>query len=422
MFDVSNVLIFEKSGTPIVMFDFKKHDVVVDEILISGFLSAINGFTSEVFSKTTDHFIVDQGNQKLTVFKQGEFMLTVFSTSDIMVVERKVHELMDYIGSTLAISLSNQESNKLHFGTIRRKLIRIFFYIPIAEDWMVKLDPTRGNVDTYRSEFPVLDELDQPKRIKELSFFRENQGATGESDGIEGRTITDAYEVLNYLHHEGVISFDSTVEFRDYIMGRENIAEVIEQGTRAPRLGLDAFPEINVINLVQDLKRIRLVQELIATHGKSVVKLLTILYNAGYVYLFNEEQRRVLLSRDISRNILRIIAKLLPEKQVADLVSNARNSIASPAITLAITIKGNKVSIIEDASIKSEFHEKHLVEAGAAWISFSKELISLAYQRLKKKFVKELYSLLMESTITLIHENDLDLLNPLLLQLEEIHA
>ena len=48
MVHVEKVILFDTGGVPVVLYDFNQNQLVLDEMLLSGFLSAISGFSLEL--------------------------------------------------------------------------------------------------------------------------------------------------------------------------------------------------------------------------------------------------------------------------------------------------------------------------------------------------------------------------------------
>lgn len=63
-YQVEKAFVFDQYGLAKVMFDFNQNQLVLDEILLSGFLSAIDGFSQNIFQNKSSHFVIDTGSQK----------------------------------------------------------------------------------------------------------------------------------------------------------------------------------------------------------------------------------------------------------------------------------------------------------------------------------------------------------------------
>ncbi|MHA1791620.1 MAG: hypothetical protein ACTSVI_03180, partial [Promethearchaeota archaeon] len=83
--DISSIIIFTKHGIPIVMYDLTEDKLLVEPALISGFLSAIEQFSGEIFNKDSSYFSIEYGGKKISIFrnpKDDSVAITTFSRID----------------------------------------------------------------------------------------------------------------------------------------------------------------------------------------------------------------------------------------------------------------------------------------------------------------------------------------------------
>ena len=64
---IDKVIIFDSCGLAKVMFDFNENQLILDEVLLSGFLSAIDGISQSIFQGNSSYFVINNGDTFLVL-------------------------------------------------------------------------------------------------------------------------------------------------------------------------------------------------------------------------------------------------------------------------------------------------------------------------------------------------------------------
>ncbi|MEM2142316.1 MAG: hypothetical protein QXQ81_03585, partial [Candidatus Thorarchaeota archaeon] len=233
------VLIFDASGVPLLFFDFESHEMRVDKVLVTGFLTALQAFSSELFETAAPRIGIELGQNVVTMIRREDLILAVIGHRKYLHLERELTQMLAEIDHLLPRSGLVLEDQAI-LEPIRRRLIRILFKIPIAQDWIPVPVEESTAFETCQTECSWLSELDGHRRIEDLRVFGE-------------KPREEIYTILNALYVDGAVTFTNFIEDRDYIIGSEQVKCLLGRvSTDRDMLSL-SHPDVDIVSVVKDL-------------------------------------------------------------------------------------------------------------------------------------------------------------------------
>lgn len=404
MLQVDKIVMFNNGGVPIVLFDFNKGELVVDETLLSGFLSAIDGFSLELFQNQSSHFLIDNGIYKISLFKRSKVVMAAISSVSLMDLKPEFDNLLKYFENTYPIGTIFTSDVEI-YEDFRVKLIRTLFYLPIAEDWIPSFKENANKIQELKNKYPVLNEIDGNKSIYDLSDFNQE-----DSEKV--------YEILNFAHFEGAIDFEYVIEPKDYVIGTKRLQEILTGNPDEYKKLKQQYSEINLIDLIKDLAIPLRVHEIQEKYNDKVTEILKSLYDDEYLEILDEKFRQILIIMDIINDLLGMLQKLDSKGIVLKFVKETVNSMDEPDIISRINFEGNNVSI-NKANFYSKFlDQKAITKIAELWLNFLMQLIDKFYPKFKDKLNQMMFNRLTEHYMQFIHNKDMKVLDSVLMKFE----
>ncbi|GAB4308171.1 MAG: hypothetical protein Kow0069_06210 [Promethearchaeota archaeon] len=403
------VMLLGSGGVPVALFDFESGSSEINDLLLSGFLNAIQSLASEIFSEKGDGMAIDVGTQKVTLVREKDLAFAVLGPHAFLHLREALRDLLRHFYEDVPLSGEVLSGGPL-VGKLRRKLARVLFREPVSKDWVpVPLgELPEGEVAAH----PWLSAVD---------------GATpvGDLPGFDDQAREEYYEVLNALHVDGHVTFANSLEARDYVAGSERLDSLFTRGNfDLDQLRLD-FPGVDVVALGRDLGEFVLVAELVERHGDGVFPLLERMYELGYLSLVDEAQRRVLIAMDAFLVFSRVVAEFLDPSTFTKEVDSLLKGVEDVEVRRCLEVRGGRVKVDKDPSAAAGASRERVAELVAAWTGLTVKLVERCYAEVgkaRKRFVQRVYDLLVDKYVDRVHPEDLDVLEPVLRVLELLQA
>ncbi len=396
---------FNINGLPIALFDFNDDSLILDETLLSGFLSALGSFSEELFKVQSKLFVLDYGKNKITEFKGNQYVLTIISNIPVLYLQHRVR--------TLFLELENLEivdgevPNPLIFEPFRRKLIRVLFRVPIAEDWVVIPNNNITTKVEVKDETCPMTCCCEKTTIKDCDYFT-------------SKLRNECYEKLNYAFYTKAITFENKIEEKDYVISTDKIQQFYISNDEECLLIIKSFPNLNFVKILKDLEKVVRISSLIESHGDKIQLLLKKLNEEEYVKIVDEEERQIYIMIDILSDLVGILSDLTDRSTVQKELQTHLKNLSNISITSQFDFEGDQISIQKSKIFLDIYTSDELQSLIEQWCYIAIKLIEVFYQKLKKKFVSNFQTLLMEKYLPFTHARDLDILDPLLLKLEQM--
>jgi L-rhamnose mutarotase len=405
MITVDKVIIFTIYGNPIVLFDFNSEQMVVDEMLLSGFLSAIDGFSSQLFQSNSKQMSIDTGKGIISLFKNDKIIITIIADTNLVRMADEIHKIIEYFSRTHDTDSSLMHSPE-EFWEARQKLIRVLYRIPISEDWIVVFNPNASKSQQYMSHYPEIFTSISKTEIKSLPIYM----------NMEKESL---YTILNAAYHDKVIIFENMIEGRDYVFGAEKITKILNTNSDDYRILRNSFPKTNIAAIIQDLSCAVRVKEILDTHGQQSSDLIHYLFENEYIHLVDETNRRIYISMELALGIINIVNTLTNKKKVQDTVKNALIELNDPGVTHKFEFQNDEVKIIKDACYADVLTEMEIQDLMKKWVDLSKLLIEAFYPKFKNKLIEKIYEFFTQEYLNNAHSYDLGVLDSILALLEK---
>jgi hypothetical protein len=406
MSTISRFILYNHGGVPLVSFQFDNNPNAFPEVLLSGFLSAITGVSNQLFEVNADRFYIDNGTKKINLFCSPEIFIAVLGSVQLMHLQHEFMELIHYFVNNYDINhpaLYEREE----LGDFYRKVIRVLFRYPIAEDWVVNPQLQTVNYAEVCQKYPLISQLVPNTQIRDQPSFDRSK-------------LQEIYEILNYARYYGVLIFDNDIEPRDYIIGNVFIRS---------SLNLEAFPldritsfarNINALNLMKALTNVCRVSNLIEEFGESVIFVLKNLNQEGYLDLLDEKSRRIYIVIDIANDMIRELYDVEKSTKVSASLRSALDQFARIDLQhLVEQDKDQRYYIKRSNDLLNIAHEETMNVKINSFTEFNLALLVIFNENFPRKMNKHLEPLLKVKYSQLIHDRDIDLLIPLLMKFDE---
>ncbi|WP_457558436.1 hypothetical protein [Candidatus Harpocratesius sp.] len=406
-YQVEKAFVFDQYGLAKVMFDFNQNQLVLDEVLLSGFLSAIDGFSQNIFQNKSTHFVIDNGSQKISLFKSEGLIIAIISDQDLIIYKDQILSLLSYFASNYPMDSSSRQDPEV-YEDFKIKLIYILFRKPISLDWIPVLDINDQNLSEWvhlKHKFPFLTEIDGKTEIQNLPRFSREKEET-------------ILEVFNYCFYQKMLHFDMMIEHRDYICGSEKLINLINGKSDEYKILKNKYQDFELIELFTDLKSHQAVFRLQSKYGEGILDVLNSLEQSGYIIIIPDNQRKILLLVDLIEEFLQILQSIVKPKKFTVDLRFLLDKIDFPEITSRIQMDAKLIWIKKDNILNVYSTASEMAHFMDIWIIFERTLVDFYYSKYKRQLNTILHEKLMNHYLNIIHPQDLVILNPLLSAIE----
>ena len=403
MVTVEKVFVFEQSGVPRVMFDFFEHQLVMDEILLAGFLSAIDGFSENLFQNPSSHFVINHGDRKISLFRGNELVIAAVSQHDILALKPQMDKLLQFFAEKYEIGETEIKEPGV-YDEFRRKLIRTLFYIPICDDWVPVPVTDHMRFFDLKLQFPRLEAINGQDPISKCPKFK--------NDNPE-----PSFEMFNFLYFEGAIIFKNHIEDRDYVLGLPQLITAIQGNQQLFTKLSTAFPKFDFVHLLKELQWIQSVSHIKDCFKEDVIPVLNYLFEKELLLILDENQRKIAIVAKIVEDLLQIILKIEKRKKLQVNLSGILTKMQHPEILAQIDLEGDHFVSLSN-HLPSVWDVAEINRIIELWGSFGRLLIAHYYPKYPKQLNKKFYQHLLNHLLPSMHSSDLQIIDPILHAIE----
>ncbi len=378
--------------------------MILDETLLSGFLSALGSFSEEIFKTKSKHFVLDYGKNKITEFKGEHYILTIISNIPVLHLQNRVSPLFHELDR---LEIHDAEiPNPLIFERFRRKLIRLLFRVPISEDWVVIPIENNKKVEMKDETCPMTC-CCVKTRIKDCVYF-------------SPELRYECYEKLNFAVYVKAISFDNIIEEKDYILATDKIRQFYIPNDEYCLSIIKNFPNLDFVKILRDLEKVVRFKSLVESHGDRIVPLLEKLNEKEFIKIVDEEERQIYIMIDILSDLVGILSDLTDRSLIQKELQTHLENLSNISIASQFDFEGDRIAIQKSKIFLDIYSNEEIKNLNEEWQFIAVKLIEDFYQKLKKRFISHFQTLLMEKYLPFTHTKDLDIIDPLLMKLEQM--
>ncbi len=402
---IEKVFVFDNSGIPKVLYDFNKNQLIVDGLLLSGLLNAIKSFSTGLFNENNTHFMIDNGTEKITLFKNYAVTIAIISDHSLLHLKDKFLHLLDFFTKKYPFKSPIMYSKEV-YKEFHCKLIRTLFPVPIAQDWIPVHQNCSDKWDNLVVQRTFLSRIDEKTEIRHLPGFTEEHKE-------------NYYEILNYAFYFGFIGFDNFLEKKDLIIGTEKMTGFLDGKCQDYQAVKDSFRGIEYLDLFKDLKAFQRIFNLQEKYGTEILDTLKVFLKMGFIELLNEELSQTLLLIDVLNDYLRILQDVVKRSIFTTHLKSILDDLDYPDIISRINLDMTPILIdhrdIMDRNACSEETEEFYQK----WMDFGEILIKKFYRQYKTILDEKFFIRFVDHYLNFFHTRELDLLTPYITKSEQ---
>ena len=217
--ELKYALLSDRAGIPIASFDLANGDVITDEVLFSGFITAIQAFMQELEKQEnpSEHGLIQAGNMQI-LFNRGVQTIGVLVGYDIEIsAVDQLRFLVKNFEESIGYDFGYWSMNDLvepFIDAYWRNVLSTFrdqvfheYYIPFLND---DFQASKERISDEKVEL-FLSFVDNKKSLREISFFSEIDWneltlmiAGMINDGVIYLNVSQSSEQRYYLTKEGM--------------------------------------------------------------------------------------------------------------------------------------------------------------------------------------------------------------------------
>ncbi len=387
------LIIKRESGIPLMLQKVDPRAMDMDPGLVSGFLYAIQSFSSEVVEKGADEFQIDYGKKLFTIFSGvNTFFVTItlgdWAPSYTPVIRGLIEEFEKdwYIETDL-----HEESAYQGF---RKILVERIGLQGLSEDWIPYFKRDIG---------PALDLLPVEKLIDGSNTISEILA------NVEGEP-NDALAHIARLWGASIISFKNLLDDCDIVIPTQELFRYIQSNT-SERKELEQFSGTLVKLLPQVLKLFdgkATVEEVLSDRPKDLYHLLDFLLQKRAIAVLSPEKKRILLVKELLEQTLRVSDSVYTPTNTLIALRTALEHVEVPEIITDIHVEQDSWNIDYGFLVYEGLTPNRIMEIHSVWISILMKLVKLLPSKNRKKFVTELVESLNEGIFDRYASDELD--------------
>ncbi|UYP48687.1 hypothetical protein NEF87_004972 [Candidatus Lokiarchaeum ossiferum] len=404
MRQIDKVIIFDNFGLAKVMFDFNEHKLIVDEVLLSGFLSAIDGLSQSIFQGQSSYFIIDNGNQKISLFKNRNIVLAAISNESLIDFKDQMHSLLQYFEEKYDITQDEVFDNEF-YEEFRIKLIRILFFLPIAQDWIPVLKNDMPKLPWFQQQFPLMEKINGKKEIQNFENY-----------SIEIKE--EIFEILNYAFFEDILTFKNIIESKDYIVGSEKLQNLLLGKSDEYKILKNQFFNFNLLNICKDVQNYSRILDLQSKFGDNVINVIEELYNLGYITLVGDEIRKLLNAVDLIEDLIIAFQKVGRKGKIIPEIKFFVEEFDEPEIISRFQFDKNQISLNKENLFDISNQFQSTKKSVDLWLHFGELLLDKFYLSYEKKLNNIFQDSILNKYLSCLHREDMAILDPFLSKLE----
>ncbi|MHA1909253.1 MAG: hypothetical protein ACW98Y_18295 [Candidatus Thorarchaeota archaeon] len=392
--NIEAILIIKRdSGIPLMLQKMNPRAMDMDPGLVSGFLYAIQSFSSEVVEKGADEFQIDYGKKLFTIFSGvTTFFVTITLGDWNKSYTPTIRELIQEFEKDWYIETDLHEESV--YQGFRRILVERIGLQGLSEEWIPYFKRDIG---------PALDLLPVETLIDGSNTIRD----------ILSKTEGEPNEALSHIARlwgASIISFKNLLDDCDIIIPTQQLFRYIQSNTDE-RKELERFSGTLVKLLPQVVKLFdgrATVEEVLANRPKEFYHLLDFLLQNQAIEVLSPEKKRILLVKELLEQTLQIADSIYSPTNTLIALRTSLEHVDVPEIIADIHVEQKSWNIDYGFLVYDGLTPNRIMEIHGIWISILMKLVKLLPSKNRKKFVTALVEALNEGIFDRYASDELD--------------
>ena len=376
------LLIMDKAGIPLLFqkLDPKRSDI--EPILLSGFLTAVKAFSTEIVDDSLSEFHLDYGKRLITILTGQKIVFAAIhnqkSTGRIIPVlspllkEFEIEYYQDELGQSGPLEV---------YDPFRERIATVMGITNPSLEWI----PFYSEIEdiSISSEIKVKDFIDNLSSINEI-ISKSNLSKP------------EVLKEISKLWTLGHIRFRNILTKQDIVISTSKISSYLQPHTDEWKDLKKEFP--NLAHLVPhilshlDGQTIvgTVIEELVDEGLESVYWLMDYLYINDALTILSPEKRRILMAKEILQKSLEIAIESYSTKEVIKNLREILTEINTPEIISQIRLKDQSWTIDYSFLVYEGLSPKDILNLYDVWLEILRLFIFSLDEKKRKKYIENL--------------------------------
>ncbi|MHA1792477.1 MAG: hypothetical protein ACTSVI_07520, partial [Promethearchaeota archaeon] len=301
-----------------------------------------------------------------------------------------------------------------YYNDFRVELIHVLYHFPVEDDWIPVFTRTDddnflGDIKEIFGKFKagekVLKLIDGKKTVKELS-------------SLSGEPMAFVQKVLDFACYEGIVAFENMIEPRDYVVSTQKFQDLLNDQERYQDLKKQ-FEFVDLVALKTELDKVARIKMILKKFGSHLLIVLKHFHSIGLIKLLNDQDRKLILTLDISNEYMEILNGLLKKKEFEAIVLNIINGMDVPFLRQIIKFEPDGVFFEKNGIFPLLKQVKNIDDLLSSLSRFIDLLIEKTYHKVKRKANEKIYNKLVDEYLDSLHESEMAVLDSFLYKFEK---
>ncbi len=403
---LESILIIQmESGIPLFHQQLDPRVESMDPALVSGFLFAVQAFSSEFVNRGSTAFHIDYGERLFQILMGQKVMFVLVSTGEIdSETLDKLKELLKEFETKWYIELETTVNSNL-YEEFRSVVVDKLGIQRVSPNWV-----------------PYFETSDAPCAENKLAQLIDNRRTIREIAEASGTEIESVITELSRLWAIGVIGFRHMLEPNDVVIPTKELYKYLQTGASEHR----QLQEFNK-NLVSILPRVvpaldgrTTVAEIIQRYSEDTYDLLDYLLSKKAVELITHERKRILLAKELMQLTLDVAVRVYSKKVTIQILRESLATIERPEIIADLQVSDSDYKIAYGYNVFDGMTHEQLAEIHKDWLNILKDFIRRLPEKNKRRFVEEMVDTLQIEFFDKYSSEELDGVEQFTQELEEL--
>ncbi|MCY3413181.1 MAG: hypothetical protein INQ03_16195 [Candidatus Heimdallarchaeota archaeon] len=372
------ITIMSSDGIPLLTQLISPNYNIPEPALISGFLSALQSFSSEVMSTTSDYMEINVSGQHLILLKRNKF---------------NIGGMMNKIGPDLKILL-NQVADE--FETLYQPSNS-----PLDEGlFNLFKDLILSTFANYLIELTWKPQIVQSDGLPDLDCFRFIDGQRSINQIIHQSTMDESIALTEIFRNwiNGHIAFQLNVSLDDYVQHNANTQPYLLSASQTCAFSKQGMPcfspdSVGCKNVLRNIKGIAPVKVL-ATISDDVIDHINCMYHYNILDRLTNEVKQLYLIKGIIQNLFEISEGKLNFGDLKEIIAKQSDVLLNAGIYSEIDVEKDRIKVDKDITKYKTMEREIIKKIVSYWTSY---LVNVISEIPKKKRSDIIQALLVEA-------------------------
>jgi len=404
--NIEAILIIQRnSGLPLLLQKLDPRVFDIDPALVSGFLFAIQAFSSEVFEANSSDLQIDYGKRLFTILIGNEIMMVAISSGGrsneiTPIVEDLLHEFesnwyveLEYHGD---IDGSGKQGDSSLFDGFRAVVIEKLGLQGMSLNWVPSIIEINSSVD-----------LSADCQFLELVNGKNSVGNIVQDSGIAKSEVIFGISRLWAL---GLVRFSNTLDRCDVIITTSALFRYLQKHTKECR-DITQFSNDLVNLLPQVIKYFNgktTVEGFLHKYSESAYALLDFLLRKRAIEILSPEKKRILMVKELLQKSLEVACETYSKNLALIVLRSIIMKNERPEIVAEIQVDEGTWKIDYGFQVYDGLNPHQVMDLHSAWIALLKEVVTSLPDKKRKKYVENLVDVLKDNFFDKYTSSELD--------------